>query len=156
MLKSVVFIFIIILLSLEGCAVSTTFTGPKSQRLEKNQEVIVVVTHAILKETSEKKSTFWSYVTQIENSLNEHDGFIGFSKRRTLLGDEAWTLTVWKDVASLNKFVRSKIHQRAIQEAMPSLNSMRFTRFTTSAKKLPVPWEQALKVLEEQNIREER
>jgi len=140
-------------LLLGGCVVSTPFVGPgydpASQRADGGKaQVVLSLTQAVLKDDSEARDLFRDYVEVVEASLPERHGFIGFSKRTELFGSNAWTMTVWSDAASLEAFVDSTPHRAAMQAAMGALVDARFARVNIDRRELPVSWERALELLE--------
>ena len=133
-----------------GCAISTPVQGPGFDRgqgaiaLDADDRVIVALTHATL---GDRRRTFDDQVDRVADSLPSQDGLIGYSLRKELFGDEAWTMTVWRDEASLQAFVRSSVHQQAIRNSAAELTAAKFARFEVPVSSLPLSWEQALDYL---------
>ena len=141
------------LLAVTGCAVSTPFRGPGYDSQAgvtgtSGETVVVAVTKSVLPEDRAMRSLFWDHVEKVEGSLAARPGFIGHSKRTVILGDRAWTITVWKDEASLDDFVGSEVHQAAIGEVAGALRAARFVRFEATRQEIPVAWDRALAALE--------
>lgn len=130
-----------------ACTISTPYRGAETSD-ETGDTVFVSVTHAVIKEDRASRRLFFDYVADVEESLPASPGYVGFSKRMVLFGNEAWTMTVWKDEASLKRFVRSEAHQNAIRNAFVALESARFARVEMAANEAPLSWEQALAELE--------
>ena len=135
--------------ALTGCIVDTPFRGPgydpnTGVTVQSVDTFIVAVTNAQLRDDWRLRSRFWDHVEKVEETLNGRPGFVGFSKRTELFGDQAWTMTVWTDEASLDAFVASAVHQTAIEQAMPSLTAARFARLEVGRSELPVSWDRAL------------
>ncbi len=130
-----------------GCAISTPLRGPGYDRdkgitlPDVGDKVVVALTHATL---SERRRNFDEDVNLVANSLATTDGLIAYSLRKELLGDEAWTMTVWRDEAALEAFVASAVHQRAIRNSAQELAAARFWRFEIDRSMLPISWETAL------------
>ncbi|MDJ0942566.1 MAG: antibiotic biosynthesis monooxygenase [Kiloniellales bacterium] len=140
---------------LGGCAISTPFQGPGYDRrdgvtVDGEGRLVVAVTKAVLRDDGARRATFWDYVFEVEASLPERPGFVGYSLRRELLGKQAWTMTVWTDEASLAAFVESDIHQAAIREALGALACARFARLEVARDEVPVAWDRALALFEAQ------
>ena len=147
---------IVLLASLVGCTLATPFRGPGYDRgkgivLDGVETVYVGLTLAVLKNDRKLQSVFWSNVRKVEASLYQRKGFIGYSKRTRLLGNRAWTMTVWTDEASLEDFVQSDVHQRAIRESMGALESAAFARIEIKPEEIPISWDRAIALLEKQN-----
>ncbi len=144
-------IAVIIAVTSSSCAINTPFRGPGYDRnqgvtlADAGDKVIVVLTHATL---SESRRNFDSEVGIVADSLAVRDGLIGYSLRKELLGNEAWTMTVWRDEAALAAFVASNAHQNAIVNSAHELAAVRFKRFEVDVSELPITWEQALAKLE--------
>ena len=140
-------------LALGGCAAETPFRGPGYDAKRGviggvGDKLVVSVTAAAVKDTPEARAVFWDYVDQVEASLPDRPGFVGYSKRRELFGNTAWTLTVWADSASLIAFIDSEPHRTAIRAASDSFDDARFARVTVDRSEVPVSWERALALLE--------
>ena len=141
------------ILGLGGCAIATPFQGPgydrrKGVTIVGKDRVVVALTQAVLHDDGAKRPQFWDYVVQVEATLAERPGFVGYSLRRELLGDNAWTMTVWSDEASLDGFVRSDVHQAAIREAMEALACARFARVEVDRSEIPIAWDRAIGLLD--------
>ncbi len=135
-----------------GCAISTPFRGPGYDHdrgitlADAGDRVIVALTHATL---SERRRNFDDDVDAVAASLAATDGLIAYSLRKELLGNQAWTMTVWRDQAALAAFVASSAHQRAIRRSAGELSAVRFRRFEIERSALPISWDTALARLEE-------
>lgn len=57
-------------------------------------------------------------------------------------------MTVWRDEAALDAFVRSPVHRAAMREATASLASARFLRMEWPTTEVPPRWSEILKRLE--------
>jgi len=136
--------------SLGGCVVATPFRGPGQDVTAGSSELVLSLTQATLNDDSRARAVFWDYVDRVETSLEDQPGFVGFSKRTELFGDNAWTMTVWSDAESLQAFVESEPHRAAMRNAMGALADARFVRVTIGRDELPVTWERALELLERQ------
>ena len=142
------------LLALGGCAIATPFKGPgfdpkEGVTLEGPDRVVVAVTKAVLQGDSNERSGFWTNVRRVEASLESRQGLIGYSLRRQLFGATAWTMTVWVDEASLDAFVGSRVHQTAIEQSLPALSQTGFARVEVGRDDIPLPWDRAVEILEE-------
>lgn len=134
-------------LGASACTISTPYRSAAPSD-ERGDTVFVSVTHAVVKEHRASRRLFFDYVAIVEESLPTSPGYVGFSKRMVLFGNDAWTMTVWQDEASLERFVRSEAHQNAIRNAFVALESARFARVEIAADDAPLSWEQALAALE--------
>ena len=134
-------------IGLSGCNLSTPFRGPEAAA-PAGPTVYVGLTHAVIRAGRPARELFFDYVEQVEQSLPHNPGFLGFSKRVALFGDDAWTMSVWSDEPSMDAFVRSDAHQRAIRNAVAALQSARFARLEVKAGAAPLAWSEALKILE--------
>ena len=133
----------VIATSATGCAIST----PYRQLSLPTGNVVVMLTHAML--DNAQRAPFDEYTRRIVAALPQQPGLIGYSVRTAPLGNEAWTLTVWTDSASLSQFGRSDLHQRAVKAGAASLVGSRFGRFEIPASRLPLSWTDALQMLDE-------
>ena len=134
------------ILGLAACTVSTPYRAAETSPPE-GRTVYVGLTHAVLRDDRRSRALFWDYVERVEDSLPQNEGFLGFSKRVTVFGNDAWTMTVWTDEASMNAFVRSDAHAGAIRNAYGALESAHFARVEIPAEDAPLTWARALEVL---------
>lgn len=100
-------------------------------------------------DNSKKNDVFWDHTYTVIDSLPIHSGYLGHKVRRKLFGNEAWTMTVWKDEESLNGFVRGDKHGEAIQNGLDAVAKARFVRFTIERSKMPLSWDDAQKIMNE-------
>ncbi len=144
--------------AIAGCAISTPFQGPGYDRrqgvtLAGDDRVVVAITEAVLGGTRAQRSTFWDYVSQVEASLPGRPGFVGYALRREVIGNRAWTMTVWTDAESLDGFVQSDVHQAAIRTSMEALACASFARIDADRAEIPISWDRALESLAAANGR---
>jgi heme-degrading monooxygenase HmoA len=131
---------------LGGCAVATPFRAADTGDPPRGTAV-VGVTHAVLVEDRRLRPLFWKHTANVEATLPDQPGFLGHSKRASLLGNEAWTMTVWRSASDMEMFVESHVHVVAIAEAMPAIARAHFARFTVTPDEMPPRWSRALAVL---------
>ncbi len=135
-----------------GCAINTPFRGPgydpdRGVTLnDAGDRLLVALTHATL---NERRRNFDAEVGRVAASLADRDGLVAYSLRKELLGNEAWTMTVWRDRAALEAFVASSAHQHAIRNSAHELAAARFLRFEIDAAALPISWEDALALFDQ-------
>ncbi|MEZ5977487.1 MAG: hypothetical protein R3F34_04635 [Planctomycetota bacterium] len=145
------------LLALSGCTIARPFAGPGYDRTRgvvapgAGDTVVVAVTHAVLGGDGEARRRFWKDTSAVLAGLDDRSGLVGSSVRRRLLGGEAWTMTVWIDDDSLERFVRSDAHRAAMRSSSDAIAEMRFARVDVPADELPFTWERALRALDESN-----
>jgi heme-degrading monooxygenase HmoA len=135
---------------LGGCTIATPFRGPAADGAKAHggqDRVLVALTHAVLYPDDDLRASFWHHVEQIEVTLPSQPGFLGYSKRAELFGDQAWTMTVWQDAASLRAFVRSPAHRKAMRSGYDALRSARFAQIEIARQAIPLSWKDALELL---------
>lgn len=141
------------LLGMLSCEVATPFRGPgaspgsASAVTGGEAEVVVALTHA--KVDWFKRGAFDDYTQRVVNTIEQNDGLIGFSVRRQLFGVEVWTMTVWRDEASLEAFVASPMHREAIRKGMPAVVEAQFHRMRWPISDLPPSWDAMKRVLKD-------
>ena len=143
---------VLTLFTLGGCSIGTPF-----QTIEKvdqtnlpgrNDAKIAVVTEFTIGSDSTARAHFWDQVWTVERTMKDQPGFVGYALRRELLGNTAWTLTVWNDEQSMRNFVRSPVHQTAIAQVGPTALRIRFARFALAPNAPPPTWDEALAQIE--------
>lgn len=133
-------------LLLGGCTISTPHED--FSRQSSADRVVVSITHAMLVDDRELRQRFWDQVERVEASLQDRPGLLGFSKRVEILGDDAWTMTVWQDNESLQAFLTSDPHRSAMRDGMIGLRGARFARVELDRQDIPLSWDRALAYLE--------
>ncbi len=139
------------LFALSSCEMSTRFAGAgytkgKGVTLPGVGDTVVVgVTHAVL--DPDNRRAFDEHTRRVVRSLPELDGYIGHSLRTRVLGHEVWTMTVWKDDASLNAFVRASTHRTAIREGLSGVRQAQFLRMEIPVDQVPPTWDDILERL---------
>ena len=140
---------------LTGCAVGTPFKGPGFESGSvvtetENDMVVVGLTYIQTGDDAEQNRVFWQHVGKVHDAIEQQPGLIGYSIRREILGDQGWTMTVWKDERSLNQFVGSQVHRDAMQNGLPALQKTGFARLVLHKDRIPLSWKEAEKILETQ------
>lgn len=143
-------VFVMTLLSIAtwitNCAFATPFAKSKKVedlKITPETEVVFAITEVHIQGSSNNKNTFWDRVFSVRDNLESNPGYLGSSIRREVLGSRAWTMTVWKDTESLEAFVYSREHERAMKEGAPAVQKALFYRSKKKWKDLPIPWKEA-------------
>ena len=155
-LARVLFLSIVTALLLAGCAIGPPFrTQSALQNFQDDDLVVVGLTKAVRGKDARKNKLFWDNTMAVIDSLKrgEHPGLLGHAVRVEILGKASWTMTVWKDEESLNNFVRSPIHQKAIREGFAALKDAKFARVKRAVKDIPLSWTEVETILTAQNAR---
>ena len=147
-------IFVIFLANLgfEGYVIAKSFKGPgydvnKGVTFPGTDSVLVGLTYAVTGDDSELNNIFFEHVKKVEESLQDRSGFIGYSIRKQLFGNEVWTMTVWDNKYSMQSFVESDVHKEAMKKGMTALKTTRFYRFFIKKEAIPISWEKAEKLV---------
>ncbi len=139
--------------ALSGCVLATPFEGPGYSKgagpaSDLEGPLIASVTYTLIRDTGNNRDIFFDYVEKLESALAEQPGLVGFSRRADFLGNEAWTLSVWRDQESLLAFVNGPGHRRAVKEAWNTFENAKFARLEIHPDELPLQWDRALAALE--------
>jgi heme-degrading monooxygenase HmoA len=138
------------LLMLSAFTFGTPFrTAEGFDEIPANTYVTVGITHVITGNDKAKNDIFWDHTMRVVDSLASHKGYLGHKIRRQFFGNEAWTMTVWEDEASLQNFVVGKRHQDAIKNGLDALVKARFVRFKITKSGIPISWDDAEKIMDE-------
>jgi heme-degrading monooxygenase HmoA len=135
-----------------SCELARPFSGPgytkgRGVTLEGvGQTVMVGVTNAQVDGAT--RGVFDEYTRRTIESLPSNPGFIGYSVRSRVLGNEVWTMTVWRDEAAMEQFVGSPVHRAAMREGLAPVTRARFLRFEVGTSEVPPRWEDVLRRLE--------
>ena len=138
---------------LTGCTAARPFVGPGYEPgrgvvdAEAGDTVVVALTTATL--DSARRLAFDAHVSEVLRELPGHEGLIGFSARKELFGDRVWTMTVWRDEESLDRFVDSTVHRRAMSAGSPAMVSFRSRSLEVPVDEVPLAWGRAIELLDE-------
>lgn len=125
-----------------ACVVATPFRGPGVEAMARDGErpVLVALTMVELGPDRAARARFWDHVWRVTASLEDRPGFIGHSVRREVFGRRAWTMTVWRDEASLEAFVTGDEHRAAISEGYAAVTRTAFWRRALPGAEVPLSW----------------
>lgn len=88
---------------------------------------------------------FMYYVGVITNQLNQTPGLIGYTLKASPTSKKYWTLSVWKDNDSLNKYVQTMPHSLVMKKLHGSIGSTDFKSWEIKKNELPLDIRSALK-----------
>jgi quinol monooxygenase YgiN len=78
----------------------------------------------------------------IARQLRHSKGLLGYALRADLISHRFWTLSAWKDEASLQAFVRAEPHASTMRELSRYTKDPAFANWTTQSP-LPLPsWQE--------------
>ena len=134
---------------LTGCAYTAPFRKTALARelgLAPDRPVLVV-----LSETEHRpgmRREFFKDTRAVVATLPEQAGLLGYGLRFEIFGKRAWTMTAWKDEASLAAFVRSPAHREAVRRSGETAQNIRFASLELPLSALPPSWREARRFLE--------
>lgn len=127
-----------------GFSMAMPYRAVGSPSMHAVAEVIVVITEVRLGGDGSQRSRFWNQVWTVEKSLPKQPGLVGYALRREIFGTTAWTMTLWKDEASIRAFMRSAVHRKAVTDGLPATIDTRFVRFRRLKDADPPDWAEAI------------
>lgn len=130
---------------LGGCAIATPFRSTGAG--DGSAPAVVALTEATLGPDGAARAAFWEGVWTVERTLKDQPGLIGYSVRRELLGNRAWTMTMWQSEADLDRFVLSPAHRAAMASGRAALADTRFAQLERRSGDGPPSWAEALDAL---------
>lgn len=134
-----------------GCRVGYPFRGPGYDARQgvvhpdAGKQVLLVVTRGDI--AAGAGDEFANQLRAVLDSMNEQDGLIGYSFRKELLGSRVWTMSVWIDRASIERFVRSTAHREAMNSGSIAPGSFITAYSSVDASLIPLSWAQAERML---------
>jgi heme-degrading monooxygenase HmoA len=134
-----------------GCAIATPWRASpagEAGQAEAGDPAVIVVTEARLGGSRAQRDAFWQGVRAVERDLPNRPGLIGYSLRRELFGDRAWTMSAWESEGHLYGFVFASTHRRAMADGDAALIAMRSVRLDRPREKGPPSWAEALDALD--------
>ena len=79
----------------------------------------------------------------VTDQLEGSPGAVGYSVSAHLTRKQFWTLSVWRDAASLTAFARGEPHHGVMRRYQADLPGFRSARWTIAAGDLPPKWRDA-------------
>jgi heme-degrading monooxygenase HmoA len=131
---------------LGGCAIATPLDMRRVRADAPPGLLQVSITHAVVDPA--RRAEFFRWTRRVADGLDGQPGLLAHSIRRELLGDQAWTITVWASAAHRDRFVRSDTHRRAMSEASTGIAALRVARLELPADALPMDWREVLGMLD--------
>jgi len=131
---------------LSGCRIGYPFKGPGYDSCRG-----VVHPDAVAPGSQDK---FSQQIRAVLNTMDTHDGLIGYSVRRELFGSRVWTMSVWIDQESMERFAQSPTHRSAIRQGGIPRESFLSAYTSLDRKSVPISWPDAERLLEEQRTPE--
>jgi heme-degrading monooxygenase HmoA len=135
---------LVVIPALASCAISTPYRVKKES--PPDAQVVVSFTRVALDQ--KKRSVFDSYVKEIASTLDQQTGLLGYSLRREVFGNQAWTVTVWESDEALMRFVNSQLHTEAMEKSEPSVVGTDFVRKRMKSGDIPVPWTEIVEMFQ--------
>ena len=77
---------------------------------------------------------------RIVRELARSDGLVGYSLKADLIAKTFWTISAWKSTASLESFVGSDVHLRAMTDIGPHMNEPRIDTTVMQGTDVPPSW----------------
>jgi hypothetical protein len=133
-----------------GCAYTAPYRRigePPSASMGTVRPAVVAVTE--VEHRRGRFRPFFADTKQVLAELPGQDGLLGYSFRIQVIGRMAWTLTVWRDYAALDAFVRSPAHRSAVLRSADTTQATKFLTYEAAVAELPPTWPNALRRLAE-------
>jgi heme-degrading monooxygenase HmoA len=134
---------------LTGCAFSAPFKKTALAReggLTPDRPVLLVVSST--EHRPGMRSEFFKDTKAVLATMGEQPGLLGHAVRFEIFGNKAWTMTAWKDEASLTAFVRSPAHREAVRRSGETAQNIRFASVEMPLGALPMSWAEARRLLD--------
>lgn len=135
--------------ALGACAIATPFPrlAVDDSAPPDETELVLVLTRIVV--DTGQRAEFDRQTRLVIDSMPSHPGLLGYSARRELFGNHGWTLSIWRDDAARERFVKSAVHQRAIEESRPAMIRVELKRLQVRRADLPQDWASALRMLDD-------
>jgi quinol monooxygenase YgiN len=132
---------------INGCAINSPYPKFDSSAINADEQLVLVISRIII--DTKQRQEFDKQTGMVIKSMPSHEGMLGFSARRQIFGDEAWTLSVWTNADAMQKFVRSTVHTEAMNKSQPAIVTTEFKRLLVKPSDIPRNWSEALVKLAE-------
>jgi heme-degrading monooxygenase HmoA len=134
---------------LTGCAYTAPYQATplaKNGVLPPDHPAVVVLTAT--EHRPGQRREFFKDTRRVLAELPTQDGLLGHSFRFEIFGDEAWTITAWRDEAARDAFVRSPAHLAAMRRSRQTTQNLRFVTLQRPLSSLPPRWSEILPLTE--------
>ena len=108
---------------------------------------IAIVTISATEHRPGQRRAFFRDTRQVLADLPAQDGLLGHAFRFEIIGNDAWTVTAWRDQASQDAFVRSPAHHAAVRRSGETAQSIRFVTLQRPLSSLPLDWSEMLDLM---------
>ena len=147
-----------LLFLVSGCRVGYSFRGPGYDadrgvvHPDAGRQVLLVVTRGDIETGA--ANDFANDLRAVLDTMNQHDGLIGYAVRKELFGSRVWTKSVWTDRASMERFVQSAAHRKAMASGSIVRGSFISAAAFIDASLIPPSWTEAERMLEGRDTQE--
>jgi len=100
--------------------------------MEPGPEYLVMASHLPLRRVS-STVRFFRGVLAVRNQLAHTDGLIGYTLRAKPVARDYWTLSVWKDRATLREFMGKSPHVEIMTSLKPHMGPTKFVYWSITA-----------------------
>jgi len=132
-----------------ACSVGYDFRGPgvdpTTGKVAANVPATVVFAATSGAIGAGRSGDFYRALDTVMQDLTQRDGLVGYALRKR--SDRIWTMSAWVDEASLDAFLASDPHRRAVREGGISRSSLRYARTPLPSASLPLTWDAAVAML---------
>ena len=100
--------------------------------MEPGHEYLVMASHLRLERIT-STVRFFRGVSAVRRQLAGADGLVGYTLRAKPFARDYWTLSVWKDQASLRGFMRTPPHAQLMSSLRPLMGPTKFVQWNITA-----------------------
>ena len=114
---------------------------------------LAIVTISATEHRQGQRRAFFEDTRKVLADLPSQPGLLGHAFRFELIGNKAWTITAWRDMASQDAFVRSPAHRTAVRRSAQTSQNTRFVTLSRPLSSLPPRWPEILALLSTAPVR---
>lgn len=92
---------------------------------------------------------FMRYVMAIRKQLRTAEGMIGYALWAKPMSKRYWTLSVWRNEETLQRFMATLPHAHVMKDLRPRMNPTKFVRWNVPGSAAHPTWDEALARLAE-------
>lgn len=108
---------------------------------------LAIVTISATEHRQSQRRAFFEDTRKVLADLPSQPGLLGHAFRFEFIGNKAWTITAWRDMASQDAFVRSPAHRTAVRRSAETTRNTRFVTLRRPLSSLPLRWTEILALL---------
>ncbi len=131
-----------------SCDISTPVQGLQKGKIDKRQNVVLVMTYVKLGDDLDSNKQFWRQTNEIRSYIKKDaKGVLGYKYSRNIFTGEVYSYIIFDNYKSVEIFGSSKIHRQAKKYSNRAVIDANIKIITVNKSKYNVKWHRIKKIL---------